>query len=306
MDTSKIPAVIANNVDVTYQVLGAGSQTRDDSVEGFFGRAKNRARSQVGTRTVHAVKDVSFTAYKGESIGLIGRNGSGKSTLLRSVAGLIPPTGGSIYLNGQASLLGVNAALMKNLSGARNIMIGGQALGLSRREVREKFDEIVDFADIGDFINLPMSSYSSGMAARLRFAISTVKVPDILVVDEALATGDAEFKARATARIAEIREGAGTIFLVSHSAKQIESMCTRGLWLDKGHLIMDGPSSEVAAAYAKKYPARKTAARRPAKKATTKKAPAKKTPAKKAPAKAAPAKDTPVQDVPTTGRPEGQ
>ncbi|UJH70098.1 ABC transporter ATP-binding protein [Ornithinimicrobium sp. INDO-MA30-4] len=270
MDISRTPAVIANNVDVSYQVLGAGSQSRDETVTGVLSRAKNRAKSQVGTRTIHAVKDVSFTAYKGEAVGLIGRNGSGKSTLLRSVAGLIPPTGGSIYLNGTASLLGVNAALMKNLSGARNIMIGGQALGLTRREVREKFDEIVEFADIGDFINLPMSSYSSGMAARLRFAISTVKVPDILVVDEALATGDAEFKARASARIEEIREGAGTIFLVSHSASQIKSMCTRGLWLDKGHLIMDGPAEEVASAYAKKYPVKK----RPAKKA----APAKRLP----------------------------
>lgn len=271
MDISRTPAVIANNVDVSYQVLGAGSQSRDETVTGVFSRAKNRAKSQVGTRTIHAVKDVSFTAYKGEAVGLIGRNGSGKSTLLRSVAGLIPPTGGSIYLNGTASLLGVNAALMKNLSGARNIMIGGQALGLTRREVREKFDEIVEFADIGDFINLPMSSYSSGMAARLRFAISTVKVPDILVVDEALATGDAEFKARASARIEEIREGAGTIFLVSHSASQIKSMCTRGLWLDKGHLIMDGPAEEVASAYAKKYPVKKRPAKKaaPAKEAAT-------------------------------------
>lgn len=273
MDTSRTPAVIANRVDVSYQVLGAGSQSRDESVTGRFNRAKNRARSQIGSRSVHAVKGVSFVAYKGESIGLIGRNGSGKSTLLRSVAGLIPPTGGSIHLNGTASLLGVNAVLMKNLSGRRNIMIGGQALGLTRREVREKFDEIVEFADIGEFIDLPMSSYSSGMSARLRFAISTVKVPDILVVDEALATGDAEFKARATARIQEIRESAGTIFLVSHSAAQIESMCTRGLWLDKGHLIMDGPANEVAAAYAKKYPVRKPPAKRP---------PAKKPPGKPA------------------------
>ncbi len=193
-DAAQVPAVIANNVNISYQVFGAGSEERETT--SGIGRVFNQARSQVGTRYVHAVKDVSFVAYQGESIGLIGRNGSGKSTLLRSIAGLIPPSSGSIHLNGRAALLGVNAVLMRKLSGARNIMIGGQALGLSRREVREKFDEIVEFADIGDFINLPMSSYSSGMAARLRFAISTAAVPDILVVDEALATGDAEFKAK--------------------------------------------------------------------------------------------------------------
>lgn len=135
-------------------------------------------------------------------------------------------------------------------------MIGGQALGLSRREVRERYDEIVEFADIGDFINLPMSSYSSGMAARLRFAISTAAVPDILVVDEALSTGDAEFKAKAAERIDQIRAAAGTIFVVSHSARQIQNMCSRGLWLEGGNLVMDGAAPDVAAAYAQKYPAR--------------------------------------------------
>lgn len=246
-----IPAVIATNVNISYQVLGAGSQERETT--SGFGRALNQARKQVGSRSIHAVKDVSFVAYQGESIGLIGRNGSGKSTLLRSLAGLIPPSSGSIYLNGRAALLGVNAVLMRQLSGARNIMIGGQALGLTRREVRERFDDIVDFADLGDFIDLPMSSYSSGMAARLRFAISTAAVPDILVVDEALSTGDAVFRAKATERIAHIRESAGTIFVVSHSPKQIESMCSRGLWLEQGNLIMDGSAADVATAYAKKY-----------------------------------------------------
>lgn len=292
MDTSRVPAVIATDVDVTYQVLGAGSASRDEEAKGIFKRAMNRAKTQVGSRSVHAVKNVSFVAYKGESIGLIGRNGSGKSTLLRSVAGLIPPSSGAIYLNGTASLLGVNAVLIRKLSGRRNIMIGGQALGLSRREVKEKFDEIVEFADIGDFIDLPMSAYSSGMAARLRFAISTVKVPEILVVDEALATGDAEFQARATSRIAEIKAAAGTIFIVSHSPKQIQSLCTRGLWMDRGHLIMDGPSDEVAKAYAKKYPPKKAAPRKPAKKT----APAK--PAANSPELAKPAPDRAPGDKP--------
>jgi teichoic acid transport system ATP-binding protein len=252
----RVPSVIASHVDIRYTVFGAGSGKRVEESNALT-RLLNSSASRVGTREVHAVKDASFVAYRGDSVGLIGRNGSGKSTLLRSIAGLIPPSSGTIYLNGKAALLGVNAVLMRKLSGARNVMIGGQALGLSRREVREKYDEIVEFADIGDFINLPMSSYSSGMAARLRFAISTAAVPDILVVDEALATGDAEFRARATERIQEIRESAGTVFVVSHSARQIETLCNRALWMENGHLIMDGPPQEVGAAYLEKYPPRR-------------------------------------------------
>jgi teichoic acid transport system ATP-binding protein len=288
MADSDVPSVIASHVDIRYTVFGAGSGRSLDQGNKLV-RMLNRSTQRVGTREVHAVKDVSFVAYKGESIGLIGRNGSGKSTLLRSVAGLIPPSSGEIYLNGKAALLGVNAVLMRKLSGARNVMIGGQALGLSRREVREKYDEIVEFADIGDFIDLPMSAYSSGMAARLRFAISTAAVPDILVVDEALATGDQEFKARATERIQEIRQSAGTVFVVSHSAKQIETLCTRALWMEGGHLIMDGPPAEVGAAYLEKNPPRRTAAR----KATAKKTTAKKTTAKKTAAGEPAAKEKP-------------
>lgn len=244
----RVPSVIVSELDVTYRVFGTGRRaapTRSNAVT----RMVARTRQHVGVREVHAVRGVSFVAYRGESIGIVGRNGSGKSTLLRSVAGLVPPTGGDIYLNGSAALLGVNAVLMRKVSGARNIMIGGQALGLSKAEIREQYRDIVKFADIGEFLHLPMSSYSSGMAARLRFAISTAAVPDILVVDEALATGDAEFKAKARARIDEIRRSAGTVFLVSHSAGAIKSQCDRALWMERGELIMDGPAAPVVDAY---------------------------------------------------------
>lgn len=146
---------------------------------------------------------------------------------------------------------------MPNLSGRNNIWIGAQALGLTPKEVKAKFDAIVDFADLGDFINLPMKTYSSGMAARLRFAISTAVVPDILVVDEALATGDAQFRERAQHRIAEIREAAGTVFIVSHSPGTITKMCGRALWLDEGRLVMDGTAEEVVQAYTAKYGTRR-------------------------------------------------
>jgi teichoic acid transport system ATP-binding protein len=266
-EDERVPAVIASHVDVVYRVFGGGRAkpvSSDDDDPGTLLRLLTDRRPQVGVREVHAVKDVSFVAYRGESIGIVGRNGSGKSTLLRAVAGLIPPTNGAIWVNGRAALLGVNAVLMRKLSGARNIMIGGQALGLTKAEVRARYDDIVEFADIGDFINLPMSSYSSGMAARLRFAISTAAVPDILVVDEALSTGDAQFRARANERIQQIRESAGTVFMVSHNNATIKQQCTRALWMDDGHLIMDGPAAEVVDAYAAKYgPKKKAAAPKP-------------------------------------------
>ncbi|MBR7743468.1 cell wall-binding repeat-containing protein [Phycicoccus sp. BSK3Z-2] len=230
------PSVVVSHVDIVYRVYAGGRSG---------GSGERR-----GVRTVHAVKDVSFVAHHGESIGVIGRNGSGKSTLLRTVAGLVPPTSGEVWADGTPSLLGVNAVLVKQLSGARNIYIGAQALGLSKAEVDEIYDEIVEFSEIGDAIHLPMSTYSSGMAARLRFAISTAATPPVLVIDEALATGDAHFRARSQERIEKLRGQAGTVFLVSHSAATIRAMCDRALWLDQGELVMDGPVDEVVDAYA--------------------------------------------------------
>src|SRR5690625_389973 len=207
-ETERRPSLIASHVDVVYRVYGA---KRVGTVSGVpSGNRLSRflrARSpHVGAvREVHAVKDVTFVAHHGESIGIIGRNGSGKSTLLRALAGLIPPTSGEVYLGGRASLLGVNAVLMRELSGARNIMIGGQAMGLTPKQIRERMDDIVEFAGLEEFIDLPMKAYSSGMSARLRFAISTAAVPDILMIDEALATGDAEFQKRSEEHTSELQ-----------------------------------------------------------------------------------------------------
>lgn len=254
-DPDRIPAVIASQVGITYRVFGPSpSQSEDDDEEtGALKRLLRRGTRSVGVRHVEAVKDVSFVAYQGESIGIIGRNGSGKSTLLRTIAGLVPPTSGSLWLNGRAALLGVNAVLMPKLTGRRNIAIGALAMGLTPEQVAEKHDEIIEFADIGEFIDFPMSTYSSGMAARLRFAISTAVVPDILVVDEALSTGDAQFRKRANQRIEEIREQAGTVFVVTHSAGTIQSMCTRALWIDDGQLLADGKPGPVLGLYKRKY-----------------------------------------------------
>lgn len=256
------PCLVVDDLHVVYRVIGGrakkeaekqGAEVREVKVKvPFFKRLLQAGRRHVGAVSeIHAVRGVSFTVRHGESVGIVGVNGSGKSTMLRAIAGLMPPKSGSVHVSGEPSLLGVNAALMPQLSGERNIMIGGLALGLTPKQVEERFDEVVEFAEIGEFVHLPMKTYSSGMGARLRFAISSSASPDILMIDEALATGDAAFKERSKARIEQVRENAGTVFLVSHSISTIEAMCTRVLWMHQGQLVMDGPVHEVADAYKK-------------------------------------------------------
>ena len=244
------PSVVVDDVYVTYKVFGGRRGGTANSKPSLLTRAINLGRPDTGPITeVPAVRGVSFVAHHGESIGIVGTNGSGKSTLLRAVAGLLPPTRGRVFVKGEPALLGVNAALMPQLSGERNIQIGGLSLGLTAAEVKERTPDVAAFAELGDFLYLPMNAYSSGMASRLRFAISTIKTPDILMIDEALATGDASFRKKSTARIEKIRESAGTIFFVSHSLGSVRAMCTRVLWIDKGLLVMDGGVDEVCDAY---------------------------------------------------------
>ncbi|MDA2805036.1 ABC transporter ATP-binding protein [Nocardiopsis suaedae] len=245
------PTVIADGLHVVYRVRGAAGRSGGGGPAALL-RALARRKGGGGAREVHAVKGVSFVARRGEAIGVIGSNGSGKSTLLRAVAGLIPPERGKVYTNGQPSLLGVNAALMNELPGERNVVLGCLAMGMTPAEVRERYDDIVDFSGIndkGDFISLPMRTYSSGMAARLRFAIAAARDHDVLLIDEALATGDRAFRKRSEKRIKELREKAGTVFLVSHSNKTIRDTCDRALWMERGELIMDGTAAEVVDAY---------------------------------------------------------
>ena len=246
----KRPSVVCSELDIVYTVFGAKKKGTDTGGElPFVERLLTKRNPVSSVRRVHAVKKVSFVVEHGEAVGIIGRNGSGKSTLLRAIAGLIPPTAGRVWASGRPSLLGVNAVLLTGLTGSKNVMIGALALGLTPRQVRERYADIVDFSGIGDFIDLPMSAYSSGMGARLRFAISTAAAPDILMIDEALATGDADFQARSRERIAEIRQEASTVFLVSHSNAAIRESCDRVLWMDQGRLVMDGPTEDVVSAY---------------------------------------------------------
>jgi len=241
-----VPTVIADDLHVVYRVHSAAA---GGNAATSLLRMVRRQQPQATMREVHAVRGVSFTAYRGEAVGVIGRNGSGKSTLLRAVAGLLPAERGAVYTEGQPSLLGVNAALMNDLSGERNVVLGCLAMGMTREETAQKYDDVIDFSGVGDFINLPMSTYSSGMAARLRFAIASAKTHDVLLVDEALATGDAEFRNKSDERIRELRAAAGTVLLVSHQLQVIRDTCDRVIWLDKGLLTMDGPTEDVVSAY---------------------------------------------------------
>ena len=241
--------VVVDDVHLTYRIVGKG---QPGGAPAALRRMLLREEAP-GQRTVEAVRGVSFTTHRGEAVGLIGPNGSGKSTLLRAIAGLMAPSRGVVWTRGQAALLGVSAAMMGAMSGDQNIMLGCLAIGMTPAEIAREYDAICDFAGIGEFVHLPMNTYSSGMGARLRFAIAAARAPDILLIDEALATGDAEFRRRSEQRILELREQAGTVFLVSHGLGIIRETCTRAIWLERGKIIMDGDADSVVDAYQNRH-----------------------------------------------------
>jgi teichoic acid transport system ATP-binding protein len=239
------PVVVVDNVNVVYKVFASGRKaTRRSAGGGFLSR-------KLQLREVHAVKGVSFTIYEGESVGIIGSNGSGKSSLMTAIAGLNPIESGAIYASARPMLLGVGAVLLPAISGLKNILLGGLAMGYTRKEINASADSITKFAGLEEFIDLPMKTYSSGMSARLRFSIAASRDHEILIIDEALAVGDQEFRNRSEARMRQMRDHAGTVFLVSHSMKSILDTCTRVIWIEKGELIMDGKPEKVVKAYNK-------------------------------------------------------
>jgi teichoic acid transport system ATP-binding protein len=240
--------VVVEDIHVFYRIRTKNKSKQIAAKQNLLDKALRRTR-KVALKEVHALKGISFTTHRGEAVAIIGRNGAGKSTLLRAISGLIPARTGSILTSSQPSLLGVNAALMNHLSGRRNIELGGLALGMTPAEVDANMDAIIEFSGLGEFIDLPLSTYSSGMGARLRFAIASSVPQEILMIDEALATGDVNFKKRSQERISELKAKAGTVFLVSHSHSVIRETCTRAIWLDKGNMVMDGPMEEVLSAY---------------------------------------------------------
>ncbi len=207
-------------------------------------------RGRVRSRHFLAVDDVSFRIERGEAVGLVGRNGAGKSTLLKLVTGIVVPTSGSIAVRGQvAPLLALGNGLDPTLSGRENIYLNGAILGYEKAFLKAREADIVDFSELGDFIDAPVRTYSSGMTMRLAFSIASAATPEILILDEVLAVGDAPFQAKCRARIREIISDGATVFFVSHSLPDIVQLCTRAIWLAKGRVVMDGPAAEVADAY---------------------------------------------------------
>ncbi len=200
-------------------------------------------------RSIHAVRGVSLDLYSSQTLGLIGPNGSGKSTLLAAMTGLLPLESGSILGRSRPALLGVSSVLRPALSGRRNIVIGGLALGMTRAEIGERMDEIIDFSGLRESIDLPMGTYSQGMRARLHFTIATAKVPEILLIDEALAVGDERFSHRSAERLEQVRSASGSVVLVTHSMDKILELCDRVAWLSEGELQQVGDPQEVVSAY---------------------------------------------------------
>lgn len=241
------PTVVIDDISVVYRTKQqSGSRT---TAKMPLLRPLGRRNVGDGQVKTTALRNVSFVANQGDAIGVIGRNGSGKSTLMKVLAGLIIPDTGSVYASSNPILLGVNAALISSISGAQNIRLGCLAMGMSHTEIDAKFDSIVEMSGLEDEIYHPMNSYSSGMGARLRFAIAAAVDPEILLIDEALNTGDAQFKERSKRRMKQVTRQAGTVFIVSHSLDTITSTCNRAFWIDKGDFVMDGTPKAVAKEY---------------------------------------------------------
>jgi len=197
-----------------------------------------------------ALKDVSFEVYKGEVLGIIGRNGSGKSTLLKVISGILKPTIGRVITEGTiAPMLELGSGFDPDLTGRENVFLNGAILGYSKNFLEEKFHEILDFSELGEFIDIPIRNYSSGMMMRLAFSTATLINPEILIVDEILAVGDENFQRKSQARMKEMMSGGTTVLLVTHSLPQIREMCDRVIWLDAGKVRMVGEAQEVCDAY---------------------------------------------------------
>ncbi len=237
------PAVKVENVSVMFNL----NKEKVDNVKEYFIKLITR---KLRFTEFWALQDVSFTIEKGERLGVLGFNGAGKSTLLKTVAGVLKPTKGSVEVEGViAPLLELGAGFDSNYTGKENIFLYGATMGYSRKYIEERYDEIVAFSELGDFINVPIKNYSSGMRARLGFSIATAVEPEVLILDEVLSVGDAKFKAKSEKKVKSMFAKGVTVLFVSHNTAQVRRLCDKAIILDHGKVIASGEVNEVCDKY---------------------------------------------------------
>jgi ABC-type polysaccharide/polyol phosphate transport system ATPase subunit len=239
-------AIRVKDVNVDYRtIVNPRANTLRHTLTSFGRKTSDRK-----VRMIHAVRGVTFDVPHGSVLGIIGANGAGKSTIMRAMAGILPPSQGEIVVNGRIStLLALGVGFNGQLSGRDNVVLGSLAAGLTKRQVQERFEQITDWAELRDVIDLPMKAYSSGMYGRLAFVVSTHLDPDVLLVDEALSTGDAHFRKKSYDKMQELVERSRTIVIVSHGIGAIREMCDECIWMDKGQIVRRGRPDEVTAEY---------------------------------------------------------
>ena len=224
------------------------SKDKIDTLKEYFIRTLKHNKKE--KEKIRVLNDISFEVHKGEKVGILGYNGAGKSTLLKLLSGIYEPTFGTITIKGNvAPLLELGSGFDKNYTGEKNIYLNGAFLSMNKEFINEKFDEIIEFSELGEFIKYPVKNYSSGMRAKLGFSIATSVNPDILIVDEILSVGDIKFRKKSSQKINELMSEGVTVLLVSHSINQIKKICDRCIWIDNGRIVLEGPTEEVCNAY---------------------------------------------------------
>jgi lipopolysaccharide transport system ATP-binding protein len=236
-------------VSIAFPIFNAESRSLKNKVLGVTTGGKLGVNAQ-GVTEIQALDHINFAFENGARIGLIGHNGSGKSTLLRALSGVFAPQFGSILIKGETvSLIDISLGINAEFTGRENILIRGSLLGLTRRQIKDATDEIIAFTELGEFIDMPLRTYSSGMNLRLAFAISTTITPEILLMDEWLSVGDENFKHKAEERMQHLADKSSILVIASHSREQIIKVCNRVIWLEHGHIKMDGDPETICGAY---------------------------------------------------------
>lgn len=239
-----------NNVIIDIRNVSVRFNKSTENISGLKEYIIKMIKRELMFQEFFALKDISFTVKRGESWGLIGKNGSGKSTLLKLISGIIKPYQGSITVQGSISpLIELGAGFDSELTARENIFLNGALLGYKKKFITENFDRIVEFAELSEFIDIPLKNFSSGMSARLGFAIATITKPDILIVDEVLAVGDFAFQQKCKKRMEELLSGGTTLLFVSHSIEQVQELCQNAIWLEHGNIKAIGDTTSVSQQY---------------------------------------------------------